>query len=73
MAVVVVGGGGRGVGKTALVCGVIAALPEMQWVAVKIAGHEHGLRTPGLGRKQCRARDPIRLDILRPVRGALFC
>jgi Ni2+-binding GTPase involved in maturation of urease and hydrogenase len=42
MAVVVVGGGGRGAGKTALVCGVIAALPERKWMAVKIAGHTHG-------------------------------
>ena len=46
MAVVVVGGGGRGVGKTALACGIIAALKEMQWVAVKIARHEHGLESP---------------------------
>lgn len=46
MAVVVVGGGGRGVGKTALACGVIAALPQMQWVAVKIARHEHGIESP---------------------------
>jgi hypothetical protein len=36
MAIVVVGGNGRGVGKTALVCGVIAALPEFGWIAVKI-------------------------------------
>lgn len=42
MAVVVVGGGGRGAGKTALVCGVIAALRERGWVAVKIANHAHG-------------------------------
>ncbi len=42
MAVVVVGGGGRGAGKTALVCGMIAALPERGWVAVKIANHAHG-------------------------------
>lgn len=41
MAIVIVGGSGRGVGKTALVCGVIAALPDMQWVAVKITSHEH--------------------------------
>ncbi len=46
MAVVVVGGGGRGVGKTALLCGLIAALPEMQWVAVKIAKHEHTRTQP---------------------------
>jgi hypothetical protein len=46
MAVVVVGGGGRGAGKTALVCGVIAALPERGWVAVKIASHAHGPEQP---------------------------
>ena len=42
MAIIVVGGGGRGVGKTALVCGLITALPEYAWTAVKIAAHEHG-------------------------------
>src|SRR6476646_10771304 len=46
MAVVVVGGGGRGVGKTALVCGVIAAMPERKWIAIKIARHEHGVERP---------------------------
>jgi hypothetical protein len=46
MAAVVVGGGGRGVGKTALMCGIIAATPEMQWVAVKIARHEHSGEQP---------------------------
>ncbi len=38
---VVVGGSGRGVGKTALVCGVIAALPELEWIAVKITSDVH--------------------------------
>ena len=42
MAIIVVSGGGRGVGKTALVCGVIAALPEMAWTAIKLTGHTHG-------------------------------
>jgi hypothetical protein len=37
-----VGGGGRGAGKTALVCGIIAALPEFEWTAVKITRHRHG-------------------------------
>ncbi len=41
MAVVVVGGGARGVGKTALVCGVIAALKEFGWAAVKVTTHAH--------------------------------
>jgi hypothetical protein len=42
MTIIVVGGSGRGVGKTALVCGLIAALPEFRWTAVKITNHEHG-------------------------------
>lgn len=41
MAIVVVGGSGKDVGKTAVVCGVIAALPELAWTAVKITGHEY--------------------------------
>jgi hypothetical protein len=43
MPVIVVGGSGRNVGKTALVCGLIAAMPEFRWIAVKVTGHEHGL------------------------------
>ena len=46
MAVIVVGGGGRGAGKTALVCGLMRALPEISWTAVKITTHEHGKATP---------------------------
>ncbi len=46
MAVIVVGGGGRGAGKTALVCGLMRALPEIHWTAVKITTHEHGKATP---------------------------
>ena len=36
MAVIVVGGGGRGAGKTALVCGLMRALPEIAWTAMKV-------------------------------------
>ncbi|MGA2672115.1 MAG: hypothetical protein ABSE99_02700 [Terracidiphilus sp.] len=46
MAIVVVGGSGRGVGKTALVCGLIAALPELRWTAVKITTDDHGQTKP---------------------------
>ena len=42
MAIIVVGGSAKSVGKTALVCGLIAALPEHQWTAVKITTHDHG-------------------------------
>ncbi len=41
MAIIVVGGGGHGTGKTALVCGLIRALPEFAWTAVKITSHTH--------------------------------
>ena len=42
MAVIVVGGTHRGVGKTALGCGLIGALREFRWTAVKVTSHEHG-------------------------------
>jgi len=46
MAMIVVGGSGRGVGKTALVCALIASLPEFQWTAVKMTAEEHGVPEP---------------------------
>jgi hypothetical protein len=46
MAIVVVGGSGRDVGKTSLICGLIAALPERSWIAVKISSHVHGTAQP---------------------------
>ncbi len=41
MAIIVVGGSGRSVGKTTLACALIAALPSFRWSAVKISGHLH--------------------------------
>jgi hypothetical protein len=41
MAVVVIAGSGSGAGKTAVGCALIAALPELRWVAVKISPHAH--------------------------------
>jgi hypothetical protein len=40
--IVVIGGSGKDVGKTALVCAVISALREFDWTAVKITGHDYG-------------------------------
>ena len=40
---VVVGGHTRSIGKTQLVCDVIAALPEAQWIAGKITQYGHGV------------------------------
>jgi len=43
MAVVVIGGHSRNLGKTSIVAGLIAALPEFQWTAVKITQFGHGV------------------------------
>jgi len=40
---VVVGGHSRNIGKTSVVAGLIAALPEARWSAVKITQHGHGI------------------------------
>jgi hypothetical protein len=43
MGVVVVGGHTRNIGKTSVLAGLIAALPEMQWTAIKITQFGHGV------------------------------
>jgi molybdopterin-guanine dinucleotide biosynthesis protein len=43
MAIVVIGGHSRNVGKTSVVEGVIRALPEMCWTAIKITQFGHGM------------------------------
>ncbi len=43
MAVVVVGGHTRNIGKTSVVAGLIAALPEFRWTAIKITQYGHGI------------------------------
>jgi len=41
VAIVVIGGSGKDIGKTTLVCAVISALREFGWTAVKITGHDY--------------------------------
>ena len=41
MATIVVGGRGKNTGKTSLICGILSALPEFAWTAVKVSDHEH--------------------------------
>jgi hypothetical protein len=43
VAIVVVGGHSRSVGKTSVVAGLIAALPDFNWIAVKITQYGHGV------------------------------
>lgn len=40
---VVVGGHSRNIGKTSVAAGIIAALPERRWTAMKITQHGHGV------------------------------
>jgi hypothetical protein len=43
MAIVIIGGHSRSVGKTSVVSGLIAALAEFDWTAVKITQYGHGI------------------------------
>lgn len=43
MAIVVIGGHTRNIGKTSVVAGLIAALPEKHWTAIKITQFGHGV------------------------------
>ncbi|HTZ94897.1 MAG TPA: hypothetical protein VMB18_00775 [Terriglobales bacterium] len=43
MAIIVIGGHSRSVGKTSVVAGLIAALPSYQWTAMKITQYGHGI------------------------------
>jgi molybdopterin-guanine dinucleotide biosynthesis protein len=43
MAIVVIGGHSRSVGKTSVVEGLISGLHELQWTAVKITQYGHGI------------------------------
>ncbi len=47
MSIVVIGGHSRSVGKTSVVAGLIAALRELRWTAVKITQFGHGICANG--------------------------
>ena len=51
MPIVVVGGQSRNLGKTSVVAGLIAAMPERNWTAVKITQFGHGVCS--VNGKQC--------------------
>jgi hypothetical protein len=55
---VVVGGHTRNIGKTSVVAGLIAALPEMHWTAVKITQYGHGVCSSEGEPCECAAQDP---------------
>jgi len=43
MATVVIGGHSRSVGKTSVVAGIIRALPDFRWTALKVTQYGHGI------------------------------
>jgi hypothetical protein len=69
MAIIVVGGSNRGVGKTALVCALIAALPEYRWAAVKVTTHEHKQPVSPGRTNRSEGSTP---DVSQPLRTTLF-
>ena len=57
MAVVVVGGHSRNIGKTSVVAGLIGALPELRWTAFKITQYGHGFCTADGAPCDCQTDD----------------
>jgi hypothetical protein len=57
MALVVIGGHSRNVGKTSVVAGIIAALREYQWTAMKITQYGHGICSKNGKRCHCASAD----------------
>ncbi|HUB19484.1 MAG TPA: hypothetical protein VL990_12670 [Acidobacteriaceae bacterium] len=57
MAVIVVGGHSRNIGKTSVVASLIARLPEYRWTAFKITQYGHGFCTADGKPCQCQTAD----------------
>jgi molybdopterin-guanine dinucleotide biosynthesis protein len=57
VAVIVVGGHSRNIGKTSVVAGLIARLPEFHWTAFKITQYGHGFCTADGKPCQCQTAD----------------
>ena len=57
MALVVIGGHSRSVGKTSVVAGLISTLPEFHWTAVKITQYGHGICSANGGACDCATAD----------------
>jgi hypothetical protein len=54
---IVVGGHSRNIGKTSVVCGIIGALRERNWTAIKITQYGHGVCSHA--GQPCECADPI--------------
>ncbi len=58
MKIIAVGGHSRDIGKTSLACSLIAAAPELNWTAVKIAQFGHGVCSQNGKPCGCSVDDP---------------
>lgn len=65
MAIVVVGGSAKDIGKTALVCSVIGSLPDFDWTAVKISGHDYGIDSSSKSSVIIETTDGLATDTAR--------
>ena len=66
---IVVGGHSRNIGKTSVAAGIIAAIPEARWTAVKITQHGHGVCSANSTQCDCApaaAIHPYTLDAETP-------
>lgn len=54
---VVVGGHSRNIGKTSVVCGIISALPDRKWTAIKVTQYGHGVCSHA--GEPCECQDPV--------------
>lgn len=57
--VIVVGGHTRSIGKTQLVCDVIAAFPQANWIAGKITQYGHGVCAQNGGNCDCAPTEHV--------------
>ncbi len=57
MAIVVVGGHSRSVGKTSVVAGLISELRELEWTAVKVTQYGHGICSANGAPCDCATND----------------
>jgi hypothetical protein len=57
MATIVIGGHSRSVGKTSVVAGLIAALPQFRWIALKITQYGHGICSANGQPCECATND----------------
>ena len=65
---VVVGGHSRSVGKTSVVCGLIRALRDLDWTAIKITQYGHGVCSKD--GDPCECADPLHPVMLSMEGGA---